>query len=133
MGEIPFYDKVMRSDLIPNFVLCMPKKLKLLGRIASDKFLDNVNPTRLNGRDVVIVSFVPVETHSEAYFSLINNMKLKGRVIVVEPFSEAIEKFHLVLLLKDDTVLRDVNLFAPCKDIILLTLICLSFLICHFL
>jgi hypothetical protein len=111
----------------------MPKKLKLLGRIASDKFLDNVNPTRLNGRDVVIVSFVPVETHSEAYFSLINNMKLKGRVIVVEPFSEAIEKFHLVLLLKDDTVLRDVNLFAPCKDIILLTLICLSFLICHFL
>ncbi len=124
--------------MFPNFVLAMPPTLECVGHITRERFMDSLNLKRLNGQDVVVVSFLPLQTESGeyAFLSLSNHMKQTGRVIVVEPFSDVMEDFHLVLSLKGDAV-RDVIPFTrynnTCKDIVLLRLICLSFLICHFL
>ena len=104
----------------------MPSSLECVGHISPEIFLDSLNRKRLNGQEVVVVSFLPVH---HAHWSLKNHMKQTGRVIVVEPFSEVMEDFHLVLS-KKDTVLRDVIPFSPqntCKDIVLFRLICLRF------
>lgn len=105
--------------MMPNFVLAMPPTLECVGRITSHKFLDNLKLKELNGQGVVVVTFLPVETEREVFCSLINHMK-QGRIVVTKPFCEVVEDFYIVLLLKDDAVLRDANLFSAdnsCKDI----------------
>lgn len=107
---------------MPNFVLTMPPTLECVGHITPHTFLDNLKLKELNGQGVVVVTFLPVETEREVLRpsgSLINHMK-QGRIVVAKPFCEVVENFYIVLLLKDDAVLRDANLFSAdnsCKDI----------------
>nr|CAH0106463.1 unnamed protein product [Daphnia galeata] len=103
--------EVIGSEMMPNFVLAMPPTLECVGRITSHKFLDNLKLKELNGQGVVVVTFLPVETEREVFCSLINHMK-QGRIVVTKPFCEVVEDFYIVLLLKDDAVLRDANLFS---------------------
>jgi hypothetical protein len=107
------------SQSIP--LMEMPSTLELQVRISFKTFLDHVNLTRSQNRDVFFVPFLPIEKEQEMYFSFMKNLKLVGRVFVIKPFSEHIKNYYLVILQKDDAALKDLIPFSQkndCKNIV---------------